>query len=161
LSWHQRYVELDNFRKAHGHLNVSPVADAPLYAWCSDQLHRLKAVHDPASRPETDQHDKVKGMGPDRIKLLADMGFTKDLELVPVECEEGAAAVAAEEAARELDEHSSFEEDDSHHHHEDMEGMEEEHSHHEGLLEIDGSAAKDCETALKAPEAGEEASAEV
>lgn len=110
---------------------MSPVVHPRLYSWCSEQLQRLKAYDEQlqaSASPDSaaaSSEPKVRGMSPDRVIALASIGFTKDLELTPVECEAGAAAVAA---ARELEGHSSNDEDDDHHHHTDLE----EHDDEEG-----------------------------
>lgn len=131
VSWHERFLELKTFVKTNGHFNVSPVTSAPLYAWCSEQLQRLKNMSEHPPSADGVRERKVKGMGQDRVKMLADIGFTKDVELAPVLCEAGAAALAAETAARELDGHSSHDEDDDHDHEEHYDEGDDESSHHE------------------------------
>jgi Helicase associated domain len=131
VSWHERFLELKTFVKTNGHFNVSPVTNAPLYAWCSEQLQRLKNLAEQPPSSDGSSEPKVKGLGQDRVKILADIGFTKDVELSPVLCEAGAAALAAETAARELDGHSSHDEDDDHYPDEHHEDDDDEASHHD------------------------------
>lgn len=74
-SWQQRYDELKDFHQQHGHFLV-PAADNPaLNGWCQEQKQRLKYLDKNRGK------DVTKRMGPDRVKSLADIGFTKDVDL--------------------------------------------------------------------------------
>jgi Helicase associated domain len=140
VSWHERYSELKSFVQANGHFSVSPVTNAPLYAWCLEQLQRLQAMAEqPTPSADGVREPKVKGLGQDRVKSLADIGFTKDVKLAPVLCEAGAAALVAETAARELDGNSSHDEDDDHDHHEHHEDDDEDSHRNEGDGGFNGS----------------------
>jgi len=73
-TWQQRYDELKLFHKQHGNFLVAADVDSELHSWCQEQRQRLKNL-------DRHQEDKSKRMGPDRVKALADLGFTKDVEL--------------------------------------------------------------------------------
>jgi hypothetical protein len=90
-TWQQRLDELKDFYAMHEHFRVPPGTHPQLHSWCQEQKHRLKNV-------EKNNKDVSRRMGPDRIKELQDMGFTKDVELaLPKSTED--AAVADEDGA--------------------------------------------------------------
>ena len=74
-TWQQRYDELRIFHSKHGHFCMSPPRDDPLlHAWAMEQRTRLRNI---ASKGQ----DNSRRMGPNRIELLARIGFTRDVEL--------------------------------------------------------------------------------
>lgn len=73
-SWSQRFEELSQFFETHHHFLVPHTCYPQLHAWCAEQKQRLRQV-------DKNGKDSSKRMGPDRIKLLHDLGFTKDVEL--------------------------------------------------------------------------------
>lgn len=77
-SWSQRFEELTQFYESHRSFCVPQVHSPQLHAWCAEQKQRLKQV-------DKNGKDSSKRMGPDRIKLLHELGFTKDVELAPPE----------------------------------------------------------------------------
>lgn len=73
LTWQQRFDEL-RLQKLH-HGRFDSMEDPGLLGWCLDQRSKLQAL---------DRGSKTVSLGPDRIQLLAAVGFTKDTELPPL-----------------------------------------------------------------------------
>ena len=89
-TWHQRYDELVEFHTNNGNFLVSPETHPKLYRWCCEQRSRLKKLLSQPSTtfvtvelPDADDTDvgQSRRMGPDRVKLLADIGFTSNTTL--------------------------------------------------------------------------------
>lgn len=74
-TWQQRLEELKEFHARHGHFLVPP-EQPQLHAWCAEQKQRLRNI-------DRNGKDVSKRMGPERIKALEEIGFTKDTELAP------------------------------------------------------------------------------
>jgi hypothetical protein len=74
-TWQQRLDELKDFYATQQHFRVPPGTHPQLHSWCQEQKHRLKNVEKNSGK------DVSRRMGPDRVKELHDMGFTKDVEL--------------------------------------------------------------------------------
>lgn len=74
-TWQQRYRELLDFHRKHHHFCV-PVEEAPLlHIWTLEQKNRLRNVDKNKGK------DFTKRMGPDRVKLLKEIGFTASTPL--------------------------------------------------------------------------------
>jgi hypothetical protein len=73
-AWHQRFDELQEFYGTYKHFRVPHSTHRHLHAWCQEQKQRLKNV-------DKSGKDASKRMGPDRVKALIDLGFTKDVDL--------------------------------------------------------------------------------
>lgn len=75
-TWQQRYDELRDFYTDNHHFLV-PAGEKPqLHSWCQEQKQRLKNL-------EKNGKDVSKRMGPERQKMLEELGFTKDVVLAP------------------------------------------------------------------------------
>ena len=89
-TWHQRYDELVECTANNGNFLVSPETHPKLYRWCCEQRSRLKKLESHPSAtsltkdllggPETDV-GQSRRMGPDKVKLLAEIGFTGNATL--------------------------------------------------------------------------------
>lgn len=81
-TWHQRYDELVEYYTKNGDFLVSPESHPKLYRWCTEQRSRLKKLESHSSTEDVAEELPVpdggqsRRMGPDRVKLLADIGFT-------------------------------------------------------------------------------------
>ena len=75
-TWQQRLDELTAFFKEQGHFRVDPTTMPELSAWCQDQRQRLKLLK------KNQGKDTTKRMNPERVKALADLGFTKESPLI-------------------------------------------------------------------------------
>lgn len=89
-TWQQRLEELKTFHEETGHFRVPAGTHPQLHSWCQEQKQRLKNLD------KNEGKDSSKRMGPDRVKALEDLGFTKDLELVAPGDEDKDDAAAAE-----------------------------------------------------------------
>jgi Helicase associated domain len=92
-TWHQRYDELVEYYTNNGNFLVSPETHPKLYRWCSEQRSRLKKLesHTPAAIATEElpvpDGEQSRRMGPDRVKLLSDIGFTSNVSLAkPTRC---------------------------------------------------------------------------
>lgn len=71
-SWQSRWDEAKAYFETHGHYLMP--AETQLGQWCLEQRTRLRNL-------EKVGKDNSKRMGPDRVQLLHDIGFTKDTSL--------------------------------------------------------------------------------
>lgn len=74
-SWQQRFEELKDFHAKNGHFLVTSGSHPHLHAWCYEQKQRLKNLE------KNNGQDTSKRMGPERVKLLQEIGFTSETEL--------------------------------------------------------------------------------
>jgi len=74
-TWQQRYDELLEFHKENRHFLVPVETHGALNSWCQEQKQRLKYLD------KNNGRDTTKRMGPERVKALFDVGFTKDVDL--------------------------------------------------------------------------------
>lgn len=154
-SWQACYDELADFYKRHGHHRVPPDVHPQLHWWCHEQKARLN-LPDPATAtavggsPGSDAAAaaiasadlkviQARRLGPDRVKALADIAFTKDVKLLQGDAgadgvSGGAVVVAAAAAAAAAAALKNWDGDSSHEDEHDEEGMydegDEEHDDH-------------------------------
>ncbi|GKY98276.1 hypothetical protein MPSEU_000785200 [Mayamaea pseudoterrestris] len=77
-TWRQRFSQCEDFFKVHGHFLIPPAEMPELWAWCVEQKLRLMNLH----RHGTDATRTMKTkMSQERVALLANLGFTKDVDL--------------------------------------------------------------------------------
>jgi len=88
-TWQQRYNELKNFHQEHGDFKVSAGTHPALHSWCLEQRNRLKNLDKNGGK------DISKRMGPERVKALEEIGFTKNAELTTSNSEAETAPAAA------------------------------------------------------------------
>lgn len=72
--WQQRFDELCEYYKKNGDFKISPDTMPQLHSWCQEQKFRLSNI-------DKNGKNASKQMGPERVKALDDIGFTKDTEL--------------------------------------------------------------------------------
>ena len=80
-TWQQRFEELKQFYSIHNHFLIRGSEDSHLSSlntWCHEQKSRLKKLE------KNNGKDWSRRMGPERVKELVSIGFTKDVELVPM-----------------------------------------------------------------------------
>ena len=73
-NWQQRLDELREFHTTHQHFKVPPETRPQLRSWSQEQKKRLELI-------DRSGKDTSKRMGPERVAALAELGFTKDVEL--------------------------------------------------------------------------------
>ena len=75
-TWQQRYDELVEYYNSNGNFLISPEMYPKLHRWCYEQRSRLLKLETVAEGSPTTDGGQSRRMGPDRVKLLADIGFT-------------------------------------------------------------------------------------
>lgn len=86
-TWQQRFDELREFHLVHGHFLIPLDIYPKLHRWSHEQRSRLQSVVVPdgpsvADSGLLDESPSSRRMGPDRIKALEEIGFTKDTTLL-------------------------------------------------------------------------------
>jgi hypothetical protein len=82
-TWNQRYDELVDYYKTYNNFYIPIDTHPKLHRWCCEQRNRLQDVHKQSLSTCSNSDDIVETkekvqIGLDRIKLLHDIGFTKD-----------------------------------------------------------------------------------